>query len=436
MLELEPSDLFAEQKATAYTYPWYIRLTQRLRGAFVSVLYFLGMDVSVWNASVAFQMAKLAGMLYTFIRALYGLTPDTKFPQHWAGSRGVLPRGVYLYYRDNLDPIQQAQALYDLCLANGDFGELPPVVDVEGINNPTLTASRIRQCVERVNLLFGDVMIYTGYYVWRDQVTGDKTFAAAYKLWLAGYPFTGWNHPQDLERVKLYPPLVPAPWTHFDVWQFSSKLPANVYGVSGTYLDGNYCTEAFAAQYLNTTPPPDPIPNDTGNLMQFKTLYVLNVRSGPNTTYPDIGDLPKDTIVTALQVLPTDSNSVWVEFEPGKWVALVHNGGGPYLAFHALLPLPDPLPVAYRQTTTPANLRWSNAVNGQGYPIMSLPPVNARPKFAQGAVVVVVPEKVNADGSVDYWTVLNGNQANPPTYLQPTGYDGRWFISDLETMSL
>lgn len=93
--------------------------------------------------------------------------------------------------------------------------------------------------------------------------------------------------------------------------------------------------------------------------MQFITKYAINVRSGPNTTYSDIGDLPAGYVLTALEIQPMDNNSVWIRFDAGKWVALVHNGGGPYLNFHAAVPCPEGEPM------TPEQLQRLEAVEAK-----------------------------------------------------------------------
>lgn len=291
MIEPEPSDYLANERAKWYTYPAWVRLLRRARGLFTATSYSLGLDISAWQLTLDAQEAKNAGMLFAFIRALYGMGEDTKFSQHWLETQAILPRGPYLYYLDHLDPFDQAEKLFQTCPA-WSMPELPPVVDVERINNQTLTAAKIKRCVERVNYLFGDVMIYTGYYVWRDDVSGDKTWASQYKLWLAAYPFSDWK-PEYLELVKNYPPVPPAPWTKFDVWQFTSKLPAPAYGVIGTYLDGDYCTEAFAAQYLDGTQPPP-----LGDTMEHAKglLTLLNIRNKPEKMI-DVGDILKNEIV-------------------------------------------------------------------------------------------------------------------------------------------
>lgn len=341
MTEPEPSDLLTELRAAAYTYPAWVRVLRRFARK-TPQNYTLGFDASVWQAAVEFQFAKYAGMRFVFLRALYGTQGDAKFPQHWYGAEHVLPRAPYLYYRDDQDPLTQANLLYETCLQQGGVGTLPPVVDVESINNPTLTAAKIQACAARVDALFGDVMLYTGFYVWRDKVQGDKSWAAQYKLWLAGYPFAGWQHPQDLERVKLYPPLIPAPWTAFDVWQFTSKLPAAEYGASGTYLDGNYCTEAFATVYGLM---PDPDPEPTGDpLMKFKTKTSYTIRNQPgNPANSKIGTIPASVEIVAEEIRFTDVNSAWVRINPSPawltdpnytgpaWVAGLHDGQGPFL---------------------------------------------------------------------------------------------------------
>lgn len=170
--------------------------------------------------------------------------------------------------------------------------------------------------------------------------------------------------------------------------------------------------------------------------MQFIAKITFNIRSSPVTTPTnDVGDLPGGSVITALEVRPTDSNSVWVRFDPDPawvtkavpeyWAAMVHDGQW-CLNFHAAPP-PVPEPMVVRQTIKPTALRWHKDVNAQGKPIMSLPPVENRPKFAAGAVVACAPGVVDADGPDHYYQVLNGEHASPQTY-PPTGGETGWFV--------
>lgn len=333
------------ERVRRYTYPSDLRELMRFPRLSAAQVAELGLDVSGWQLSVNFQICQQKNLRFTFVRVLWGLTPDSQFPVHWQASQGVMPRGGYLYYRDNLDPVAQAQKLYDTLAATGDLGELPPVLDVEGIGNPTLTASKIRACAEKLTQLFGrKPIIYTGYYVWRDEVEGEKTWAAAYMLWIAAYPLTGWQADYP-EEVLNYPPLIPAPWTHFDLWQWTAYAPAPEYGISGYTFDMDYCSPAFAALFLGQ--PPVPPPSTEEPPMKFTTRTTYSIRKIPNNTPASskIGMIPAGVAIVAQEIRFTDANSAWVRIQAEKswltdpnysgetWIAGIHDGQGPFLDF-------------------------------------------------------------------------------------------------------
>lgn len=167
----------------------------------------------------------------------------------------------------------------------------------------------------------------------------------------------------------------------------------------------------------------------------------LEIRSSANKIISpsnDVGDLPKNSVITALEVRAVDNNSVWVRFIPDPawvtktvpeyWAAMVHDGQGPLLKWVAPPPV-TPLPTIKLQATkAPTNLYYWNEKNGAGYPIMKLPPVGQRCQFAEGAQIIANPVIVNADGTVDYYEVYNTHLANP-TFPVPAGYTG-WFVSE------
>ncbi|RME89091.1 MAG: hypothetical protein D6770_05380 [Anaerolineae bacterium] len=81
--------------------------------------------------------------------------------------------------------------------------------------------------------------------------------------------------------------------------------------------------------YLSATIPSEPSADFPGAVdlpegMDFVVDYeVLNVRSGPGITYAIIGQLKKGDLITGKRL---HSQSVWVEFESGKWCALSFDG--------------------------------------------------------------------------------------------------------------
>lgn len=318
------------ERVKRYTYSAPRRFLQRIVGLLAVIVAALGIDISYWQSSVIWKTAKSKQVKFVFIRALYGLTVDGKFVTHWTNSKveGV-KRGAYLYYLDHLDPKAQAKKLYDTLLATGDLGELPPVLDIEGINNNTLTADKIKLCAEEITKLFGKkCIIYTGFYVWRDEVDGEKGWAIAYKLWIAGYPFSGWKDTY-YQLVLNYPPMIPVPWSVFYAWQWTANAPAKEYGVSGNFLDLDYASPEFDSDYKLSEIPPTPIPPPVNGdpIVKFIVKGQMNYRSTPAiTANNDIGDFFGGEILTALKVLPVTPARVWVEFEQDKFAALVYDG--------------------------------------------------------------------------------------------------------------
>src|SRR3990170_5245777 len=121
-----------------------------------------------------------------FIKASQGIAPDPRFATHWAGTKkaGIL-RGAYHFWLSGLDPRQQARLFFDTLQKTGDFGELPPVLDIERSGN----AKEVRACVEEIERLFNRTpLIYTSAYAWGDdRLKGDKNWASKYPLWVANY---------------------------------------------------------------------------------------------------------------------------------------------------------------------------------------------------------------------------------------------------------
>lgn len=286
-----------------------------------------GLDVSHWQEVVNWQQAKTNGAEYVFIKASEYYTQNVKFKHHWyhAGLVG-LPRGAYHYYRDEANPKTQARKFYDFVLETGHMGELPPVLDIEEINNPTLTPWKIRACLEEITILFQRVpLIYTRATVW-DPAIGNVAWAQEHPLWVAHYPFFGWFPNLILYVSKYLKPKLPQPWTEYHVWQITDKSPGAPWGVSSKTVDINLSPEEKLAKLLNggTVPPPEP----PGVFMpDFKVLTTtLNIRDKPSIIGNDVGDLHLNDEITALDVEADTPYSVWVKIAEGQWCALVHGG--------------------------------------------------------------------------------------------------------------
>lgn len=316
--------------------------------------YTLGMDVSTWQEYVNWPVAVDKGVRFAYIRGAYGVTKDNKFDLHWGSSKGKLLRGVYLYYRDSQDPVQQADNLYAYCEAHGDFGELPPALDIEEYNNAQITPAKVKTCLERLEANFGiKPLVYTAQAVW-DKWLGNVAWATEYDLWCSNPPWSKWFDGL-IEAAKALDPNVwphkPLPWKNAGlmqvIWQITFKAPASDYGVSGSELDLNFFsgTEAELYEYANGNINPPPPPVTVGEpILKFQTTKQYNIRPFPDAqgTLNDLGDIPGNVTVTAKEVQFTP-NGGWVEIDPDPawitkpsptgryWIAGMYCGQGKFL---------------------------------------------------------------------------------------------------------
>ena len=186
-----------------------------------------GVDVSVWQSNINWDTLATKAQ-FAFIRACAGTWIDRLFARNWAESRRVgIPRGAYVYYYASVDGLQQVDTMLQQC--NGDYGELPMVVDLEDTyaSKPWAPAQilDLQQALQHTKQTTGkQPMIYTGaWYIptWLPH----QDWLAEYPLWIAAYP-------QVFDASK--PPVIPAPWKSFAYWQYSSTGVGTSYGcVSG-----------------------------------------------------------------------------------------------------------------------------------------------------------------------------------------------------------
>jgi GH25 family lysozyme M1 (1,4-beta-N-acetylmuramidase) len=154
----------------------------------------MGIDTAYWQGIVPWPACVAAGFQWAWIKVCQGLgAADGHFHQNWETSRGLLPRGGYLYFTDD-DPVAQADHVASLIDATGDRGEVPLMVDFEKPDTRyrgKVLLDRLRACLARLGELGFRVVLYTGRYYWR-QFVGDDVDAsdivAAYPLVHAEYP--------------------------------------------------------------------------------------------------------------------------------------------------------------------------------------------------------------------------------------------------------
>ena len=194
-----------------------------------------GVDVSKFQGDIDWQtVSDKTGVLYTLVRASYGLETDEKFKRNWdALEDKCILRAPYHFFVEAIDPVSQAKGLYDRLKAHGALdAELPVVADIERASakddicgNPARAkefATRAFQFIAAFEKAAENdhdrpMMIYTSNGFW-NCLPAAKEMTGFRDLWIAEY-------------TKAPSPQIPNGWTNWRFWQFYDK--GKVAGVEG-----------------------------------------------------------------------------------------------------------------------------------------------------------------------------------------------------------
>lgn len=273
-----------------------------------------GIDVSRWQGKINWEAVAAAGYRFAVIRATIGnYYTDPRFYENWSNARDAgLLISAYHVVAPERPADAQIERFFD---ALGERkSDLPLVLDVElsrGVSQAGITAC-VKDCLQMVEQRDGrKPIIYTAKWFWNDRVLESPEWAA-YDLWVANYGVSA--------------PTLPAGWNEYKFWQYSDKgrVPGIAAATDLNWFAGSY---ADLLAYANAEPEPEPEPEDepqpAAGLRARVTASRLNVRSGPGVNYGDIGDLRKGDLINVGSL---DGKDVWIEFEPGKWAALLFRG--------------------------------------------------------------------------------------------------------------
>lgn len=230
-----------------------------------------GIDVSSYETSIDWAMAKASGVDFAFIRVSDGLQyRDPKFATYWPGAKaaGVM-RGAYQFFRPQQDPIAQADLLLN-AIGPRMPGDLPPVIDVETTSGlePAQVEASVRAWVDHVTGAIGRrPIIYAGYYSWQDY-TGNANLTSS-PLWHAQY-------------TTAACPNIPTPWTRWLFWQHSST--GTVPGVLGEPTDMNVFDGTLEElhAFADDAPTPCGVIEATGG--EIDATHPCFSAGGPSTT--------------------------------------------------------------------------------------------------------------------------------------------------------
>jgi len=311
-----------------------------------------GFDISTWQddpntpGTVDFQKMGANGASFVIMRASVGNQYDVDFPTYKTNSRNVLPRGVYHYYWNNIDPRYQAQT----CIAaiGGEVIEGRVWLDLETTGAGAFTGSaHWRTFIETIQAAGYRVGIYTGFYWWKANAVdkgADLNYFAQFPLWQAWYT----TDPAIVQIAQG--------WGKMMLWQDTSSYPGASAGVESPTIDHNFWNDVydFDAEWGTVTPP------QNGELSMWKVITAqLNVRSGNGTAYPAFTTLVLNDIIEGVK----DTVSGWIHISKKNGAVLDGWCSGNALYVEPYMPPASPNTVAI-EFNLAAGIPYKFTVNG------------------------------------------------------------------------
>jgi lysozyme len=189
-------------------------------------------DISKWNTPINPAKIKAAGVDGVMVRASYagvnGSKPDERVDEYVAQLKAAgLPFGFYHYFCP-ARPIAEQFAAFRIVVEKHGY-QLRLALDLEDENGlDSATAEKARAFAAMMREAFpteGKHLIYTSLGYWRDKLK-SPAWGAEYDLWIAAW-------------TSAPSPAVPAPWTHWTLWQYTSDGNGPAYGVGSARVDLN-----------------------------------------------------------------------------------------------------------------------------------------------------------------------------------------------------
>jgi uncharacterized protein YraI len=333
----------------------------------------LVVDISLYDDHIDAKLLKKAGVAAVIVRSGSGMQRDPKFVSN---AQAVADAGLILmaYYWDDIlcDPTNQAMwAVEDIARTglpvkfiwadqeqwwtswsawhSARKGEIPYSAV------PRASAANIslhnRIFAGALHALYPQSGVYSNYGFVTSWAQPIKDWLGLFPLWVAHFgrqprpPIsTTWETLQK-EWMPNYPLLIPPGGK--EEWIFGHQFTGDAFRLPGIYdaankpmlTDVSIFEEEFlkviSAGQVPPPPPenPDPSVPPEGAPEYFVNVGVLNVRSGPGTSYKIVGWLNRNTVVKIDKI-----QDQWAHLEGGtSWA------WGPYLT--AVGPVVTPTPV-------------------------------------------------------------------------------------------
>ncbi len=148
-----------------------------------------GIDISHYQSFINWDTVVAQEVHFAFVKATEGLSmSDTMFCYNWSEMKRVgIKRGAYHFYRPTLSPREQADHFSRM--VEMEYGDLPPVLDVEVLDgvSKTILINGIRTWLYQVEIRYNvKPIIYTNLKFYNRILAGHFD---DYPIWIARYSF-------------------------------------------------------------------------------------------------------------------------------------------------------------------------------------------------------------------------------------------------------
>lgn len=195
-----------------------------------------GIDVSIWNGNIDWNLVRADGLEFAMIRSSYGDGSsefinngvDEKFEYNYAEAGRVgIKRGVYHYcYATSISEAEE-EAKFFLSRISGKVFEYPVILDIE---DDKVQGHLSKSQLTKISKRFLEIIECNGYYV--------GIYSSRY--WFDNF--------LDMKKLAMYDTWL-AEWTsnpgysgNYGIWQYTSV--GNVSGIDG-YVDMNISYEDY-----------------------------------------------------------------------------------------------------------------------------------------------------------------------------------------------
>jgi lysozyme len=146
-----------------------------------------GIDVARYQHTIQWNILKIAGVDFAFIKSTEGISlVDSFFQYNWEQAKvNGIRRGAYHFFNAEKDPV--IQAIHFIVNTPMDANDLPPVLDVETLRgcSPAKMRAGVRVWLKTVEKAYGKrPLIYTNVTFYEKYLAG---YFENYPLWIADY---------------------------------------------------------------------------------------------------------------------------------------------------------------------------------------------------------------------------------------------------------